>query len=826
MADKVRFVMDRMAMLFRQLSDLEIFTVDEVKSIIKRRTDDEYLIQRRQLTEADYYTYLQYEINLEKLREIRCFRLTNGITFDASGKKSKPAMPVQSVDGTIGLSKEKHNAFRDVQSAFMRHISYVFERAIRRFPASIELWNDYIAFLQDKKATSILNTAFGKALSLHPKHIEFWVQAAVHELETNGNSHAARVLLQRGIRANKLSKKLWLHYFEFEMWNGARISERQKILEIRSDDAALLAAPMVVFRHAALALPNEVEFFCQLHRSSKEVSDALAANIALELKRHFSNKARLWEYLLHDVVHEHQQRESKRSLAEIGKKRKINRYEIPPAADVIWAQVEALTGALDLVKDAQQRLSKRGGDDAEDCNDAESKKEMVLFSSIAATTFSTLLDAISVQVSTLTPQSLTVLTKKQKTEVRRMKKALRAQQRQENGETQEAMPDSQLVDYKATQHEYEQALLEFDSLLAQVGQSLDNLTAESLVPESHTSAILVQARIDRLLSCLQRPHRKSGHVSFDVVAQWIRDAVARMTSSGGIRTGSKARELDASNSSAHETFCEVGLFAVDYAKRLWAEESLNALTVTSKGSDCSGDGVSSSSSSSLLLVDPIQLRGVLTSLVSVSDIVLSSTNGPVLVRDLIELAVSIHDCSLVDRVYRLIISSRHCPPPQRGQWCEEYVRFAASHRYTLPADPFNQVCNVPAGAASTDHEDSDDDSDDDHADPNSQDNTAVDRLRHAYRLVTTIFDKKPHLTAGTDVKALYDTVIALEKQWGLARTLFAKSGLCSPFPQDPQCGSEADGAFLKAVAEKAVIERQSGNHQAANHLKWRRKHAT
>ena len=62
MADRVRFILDRMATTFRSIEDLEIFTSEEVRSIIKRRTDYEYILMRRVLKTADFYEYLHYEV--------------------------------------------------------------------------------------------------------------------------------------------------------------------------------------------------------------------------------------------------------------------------------------------------------------------------------------------------------------------------------------------------------------------------------------------------------------------------------------------------------------------------------------------------------------------------------------------------------------------------------------------------------------------------------------------------------------------------------------------------------------------------------------------
>lgn len=228
-------------------------------------------MKRRQLTPADFYNYLQYELNLDKLRIIR------------SDYNNAP--------------KEKADAFRIIEGAFLSHISYIFDRSIRRFPSEISLWGDYISFLKEKKLNSALNAVFSKALSLNPKNEDLWLQASVHELEVNNNLHSTRTLLQRSLRANKMSLRLWSKYFELELWNAIRITERQRILGLEVDDAPVHGAPIVVFKHALIALPEEIDFACNLHRSSMNISTPLTLSLEAMLLESFGGKVHVWEYL-------------------------------------------------------------------------------------------------------------------------------------------------------------------------------------------------------------------------------------------------------------------------------------------------------------------------------------------------------------------------------------------------------------------------------------------------------------------------------------------------------------------------------------------------
>jgi U3 small nucleolar RNA-associated protein 6 len=107
---------------------------------------------RRQLQPSDYFSYIKYETNLFKLLNIR------------HGKETDSAMKKQQ---------------RHVNALMVRHVSYVFERAIRRFPDEMEFWMEYIAFLKESQSTTLLNNVLGKGISLHPRNDTFWSLAAV-----------------------------------------------------------------------------------------------------------------------------------------------------------------------------------------------------------------------------------------------------------------------------------------------------------------------------------------------------------------------------------------------------------------------------------------------------------------------------------------------------------------------------------------------------------------------------------------------------------------------------------------------------------------------
>jgi U3 small nucleolar RNA-associated protein 6 len=68
MADDVQYILDRMVVIFTLLQETELFTTIEIKSIIKKRTDYEYMLKRRELKLPDAMGYIEYELKLNELR--------------------------------------------------------------------------------------------------------------------------------------------------------------------------------------------------------------------------------------------------------------------------------------------------------------------------------------------------------------------------------------------------------------------------------------------------------------------------------------------------------------------------------------------------------------------------------------------------------------------------------------------------------------------------------------------------------------------------------------------------------------------------------------
>lgn len=164
-----------------ELDDLRrkrIFDDDEIRQIVRRRRDFEYLLQRIPGKPQDYLSYVRYEVALQALRDRRAKKL---------GWRRR-----KSVSDFAGV----------------RRVHKILERATSRWKGDVRLWYQHIDFCLRSGSTTILNAVLLKALKYHPKHINLWLLAADRELQL-GHIAAARKLLFRGIRFSPKSAKLY-----------------------------------------------------------------------------------------------------------------------------------------------------------------------------------------------------------------------------------------------------------------------------------------------------------------------------------------------------------------------------------------------------------------------------------------------------------------------------------------------------------------------------------------------------------------------------------------------------------------------------------------
>ncbi|KAH6596718.1 hypothetical protein BASA61_003412 [Batrachochytrium salamandrivorans] len=218
MAEQANYHLEGM---LAELKDLElrgVFTKLEIKSIVKKRTSFEYSIHRKIVKKTDFLKYIEYEINLEKLRKKRKLRL---------GLDSAPEK------GERGITLSDYS--------IVRRIHQLHQKALKRFSGDIRLWLQYFEWSKRVGSSKALGKSFAKAIQLHPTKPIFWILAATWEFEENSDVESARVLLQRALRINPIDKTLWTEYFKLELLWVQKIKERRRIL-FKEDLGSILVA--------------------------------------------------------------------------------------------------------------------------------------------------------------------------------------------------------------------------------------------------------------------------------------------------------------------------------------------------------------------------------------------------------------------------------------------------------------------------------------------------------------------------------------------------------------------------------------------------------
>ncbi|XP_065065902.1 U3 small nucleolar RNA-associated protein 6 homolog [Rhopilema esculentum] len=109
------YVYKNLESMLPELEDLEakgIFDKNELRTIVKKRTELEYKLQRRVVEKKDFLKYLEYELNVDSLRRKRMQRM---------GLKPKHTT------AEIGINKRMHHVFqasRTRLSLFLHIILY------------------------------------------------------------------------------------------------------------------------------------------------------------------------------------------------------------------------------------------------------------------------------------------------------------------------------------------------------------------------------------------------------------------------------------------------------------------------------------------------------------------------------------------------------------------------------------------------------------------------------------------------------------------------------------------------------------------------------
>ncbi|KAL4240664.1 U3 snoRNP protein [Mactra antiquata] len=276
MAEFVERDLEGMVPELEQMKRVGLFKKGEISQITNKRKIYEYKLRRRQKSKDDYMQYVQYETNLLAL------------------VKKRRAL--------IGYNFKK----LEIDIAIVQRIHKLFRMAISRFPEDIKLWLSYIAFAKQQNDKATVSRQYSKMLQIHNKKPDLWVSAAKYEFEHNTNPDTARSLLQRGIRFNDDSRKLWIEYYRLELMFAEQMRQRKQLLgDVREQDEEVSDAVLngnvakIVYTHALKSIPDDVNFIlsflpiCQLFDFTKNHEE----DICHELKERYSDKPVAWDAL-------------------------------------------------------------------------------------------------------------------------------------------------------------------------------------------------------------------------------------------------------------------------------------------------------------------------------------------------------------------------------------------------------------------------------------------------------------------------------------------------------------------------------------------------
>ncbi|KFY37907.1 hypothetical protein V494_04592, partial [Pseudogymnoascus sp. VKM F-4513 (FW-928)] len=169
---------------------------DEIRSLVKKRSDFEHLLLARGCPPPTFARYAAWEANLERLRATRCTR-----------------QRIKSSSSHAGQAR----------------VLSIFSRGTRKHPGDLGLWMTYLEYARTAGATSKFKVILTSALRLHCTVPGLWVYAARCALEESDMGEA-RSFLQRGARFCNQGPELWVQYAKVEMIFLAKIAARRRVL--------------------------------------------------------------------------------------------------------------------------------------------------------------------------------------------------------------------------------------------------------------------------------------------------------------------------------------------------------------------------------------------------------------------------------------------------------------------------------------------------------------------------------------------------------------------------------------------------------------------
>jgi len=281
MAEYVEQRMEEMLGEVEQMERVNLLENKEVRELLKKRKHFEYKIQKRTKDKEDFLSYIQYEVNLLSLLDIR---------RESTGYQHKKA---------------------EIEGGIKTRINKLYKILEHRFQSDVNIWLSHIQFLKSIKWDSSVSRIYLRLLQVHSDKPRLWVAAAKWEFEHVGNPDNGRQIMLRGLRFLPSSWVLHREYVKLELLYVEQLRKRSEVLGVeklpeKGEDTVLDCAIVKLVVKAAVDAVNSAKFVVSLIATVRLFPFAMDISKELleTLKEKFPTCPVTWDTLARDELGE------------------------------------------------------------------------------------------------------------------------------------------------------------------------------------------------------------------------------------------------------------------------------------------------------------------------------------------------------------------------------------------------------------------------------------------------------------------------------------------------------------------------------------------
>eukprot|EP00092_Neocalanus_flemingeri_P021500 GFUD01023314.1.p1 GENE.GFUD01023314.1~~GFUD01023314.1.p1 ORF type:complete len:567 (+),score=246.89 GFUD01023314.1:58-1758(+) len=281
MAEYVEQRMEEMLGEVEQMERVNLLESREVKELLKKRKHFEYKIQKRTKTKEDFLSYIQYEVNLLSLLDIR--RENTGY----------------------------HHKKAEIEGGIRTRVNKLYKILEHRFQSDVNIWLSHIQFLKSVKWDSSVSRIYLRLLQVHSDKPRLWVAAAKWEFEHVGNPDNGRQIMLRGLRFLPTSWVLHREYLKLELLYVEQLRKRGEVLGVEKtkeelEDSVLDCAIVRLVAKAAVEAINSPKFVVSLIATVRIFPFALTVSQELmeTLEEKFPTSPVTWDTLAREELGE------------------------------------------------------------------------------------------------------------------------------------------------------------------------------------------------------------------------------------------------------------------------------------------------------------------------------------------------------------------------------------------------------------------------------------------------------------------------------------------------------------------------------------------